>query len=81
MQRHAKLVNRTVSFINRPIDRPVLIEPTLIEPLTASVEEREHRTNAVPESVCLLRSEERIIHANISYMYTLVLSRGSMTRR
>ena len=49
MQRDVKLVHRAVGFVDRLIDRALLIEAARVEPGPASVEKVEHRPDLVPE--------------------------------
>ena len=56
---HVQVVHGTVRFVDRLIDRVLLIEAASVEPTAASVEEVEHRRELVPEGVDLRRCDAR----------------------
>jgi hypothetical protein len=60
-------MNGTISFIDRPVDRAVLVDPSRIKTLATPMKERQQRADSIPEQLGLLWSESWQFHSDSVY--------------
>ena len=79
MQLHMQPVQCAIRFVDRPVQRIVLVEPQHFEPSPATMNEVEHRPDSVPERRGLLGCQMSA-HADSVYGYINEMSRIRFAR-
>ena len=75
VQRHEQAMDRRVSFVDRLVDRALLIESQYVQPLPALQQEKQHRPDPVAECFGLLGRKAQAFHRDTVYRYIIGLSR------